>query len=110
MLSARAGKQDWYTSFNFAAAMNARGGPGIVLASIAFDEYQRALDLNLLSVVAMCTAAVPSMQTSGWGRIVGITSVTVRQPSTALILSNTARAGATAFLKTLALEVGRHAE
>jgi 3-oxoacyl-[acyl-carrier protein] reductase len=55
----------------------------------------------------MCRAATPAMRAQGWGRIVGVTSVTVRQPSPTLILSNTARAGATAFLKTLALEIGR---
>ena len=45
------------------------------------------------------------MRERGWGRVVAITSVSVRQPIPNLILSNTARAGATAFLKTLALEV-----
>ncbi len=60
-----------------------------------------------MSVVAMCKAAVPEMQSRGWGRVVAITSVAVRQPMPTLILSNTARAGATGFLKTLALEVAR---
>ena len=69
------------------------------------DAYPAALDLNLMSVVAMCDAAVPGMRERGWGRVVAITSVSVRQPIANLILSNTARAGATAFLKTLALEV-----
>jgi 3-oxoacyl-[acyl-carrier protein] reductase len=45
------------------------------------------------------------MQERGWGRVVAITSISVRQPIGTLILSNTARAGATAFLKTLAREV-----
>lgn len=85
---------------------NAGGPPRGGFSDTSFDQYQPALELNLLSVVAMCTAAVPDMRASGWGRIVGITSVTVRQPSTTLILSNTARAGATAFLKSLALELG----
>jgi 3-oxoacyl-[acyl-carrier protein] reductase len=67
--------------------------------------YQPALQLNLLSIVAMCRAAVPEMQQRGWGRVAAITSVSVRQPIANLILSNTARAGATGFLKTLALEV-----
>ena len=53
----------------------------------------------------MCTAAVPAMAERGWGRVVAITSMSVRQPIPDLILSNTARAGATGFLKTLALEV-----
>ena len=71
----------------------------------ALDAYPRALQLNLLSTVAMCQAAVPAMQARGWGRVVAITSISVRQPIPGLILSNTARAGVTGFLKTLALEV-----
>ena len=58
-----------------------------------------------MSVVAMCKAAVPAMQERRWGRVVAITSLSVRQPMAELILSNTARAGATGFLKTLAREV-----
>jgi 3-oxoacyl-[acyl-carrier protein] reductase len=84
---------------------NAGGPPGGTFASTPLDEYERALHLNLLSTVAMCKAAVPPMQERGWGRVVAITSITVRQPVPTLILSNTARAGATGFLKTLALEV-----
>jgi 3-oxoacyl-[acyl-carrier protein] reductase len=45
------------------------------------------------------------MQERRWGRVVAITSLAVRQPYPELILSNTARAGATGFLKTLAREV-----
>ena len=45
------------------------------------------------------------MQAQQWGRVVAITSIAVRQPIPHLILSNTARAGVTGFLKTLAREV-----
>ena len=82
------------------------GGPAPGnFASTDAEAYPDALDLNLMSVVAMCKAAVPAMQERGWGRVVAITSISVRQPIPHLILSNTARAGATAFLKTLATEV-----
>ena len=84
---------------------NAGGPPPGNFASTPLERYAPALDLNLMSVVAMCTAAVPAMVDQGWGRVVAITSSTVRQPAPNLILSNTARAGATAFLKTLASEV-----
>jgi len=84
---------------------NAGGPPSGTFASTAYEAYQTALDLNLLSVVAMCQAAVPAMVAQGWGRVLAITSVSVRQPIPHLILSNTARAGVTGFLKTLALEV-----
>ncbi|MCX7621274.1 MAG: SDR family oxidoreductase [Acidimicrobiales bacterium] len=84
---------------------NAGGPPPGTFASTDLDAYPAALEQNLLSVVAMCKAAVPGMQAQRWGRVVAITSVTVRQPISDLILSTTARAGATGFLKTLALEV-----
>jgi 3-oxoacyl-[acyl-carrier protein] reductase len=86
---------------------NAGGPPAGRFATTDLDAYTPALALNLLSVVAMCRAAVPAMQEAGWGRVVAITSSTVRQPSPDLILSNTARAGATAFLKTVAREVAK---
>lgn len=70
-------------------------------------EYARAFALNALSTIAMCREAVPGMQAQRWGRVVAITSISVRQPIPNLILSNTARAGVTGFLKTLAREVAR---
>ncbi|MFC6886783.1 MULTISPECIES: SDR family oxidoreductase [Actinomadura] len=84
---------------------NAGGPPPGGFASTPVDAYGAALDLNLISVVAMCKAAVPAMRERRWGRVVAITSLSVRQPIGNLILSNTARAGATGFLKTLAREV-----
>lgn len=84
---------------------NAGGPPAGTFASTPLDAYLPALQLNLLSTVAMCQAAVPAMAERGWGRVVAITSASVRQPIPSLILSNTARAGVTGFLKTLSLEV-----
>jgi 3-oxoacyl-[acyl-carrier protein] reductase len=84
---------------------NAGGPPPGTFASTPLESYAPALDLNLLSVVAMCRAAVPEMRQRGFGRVVAITSLAVRQPYAGLILSNTARAGVTGFLKTLAREV-----
>jgi 3-oxoacyl-[acyl-carrier protein] reductase len=79
-------------------------GPGTVLQTPA-EAYQEALNRSLLAVVEMCTAAVPGMRDRRWGRIVAITSLGVRQPYPNLAPSNTARAGATGFLRTLAREV-----
>ncbi len=86
---------------------NGGGPPPGTFASTALDAYPGALELSLTSVVAMCKGAVPAMQERGWGRIVAITSIAVRQPIANLILSNTARAGVTGFLKTLAREVAK---
>ena len=84
---------------------NAGGPPAGNFATTEVDAYAGAIALDLMSVVAMCKAAVPGFQERGWGRVVAITSLAVRQPYPELILSNTARAGTTGFLKTLAREV-----
>ena len=84
---------------------NAGGPPPGTFASTDLDAYTAALDLNLLPTVAMCKRLVPGMQQRGFGRVVAITSIAVREPIDVLILSNTARAGLTAFLKTTAREV-----
>jgi 3-oxoacyl-[acyl-carrier protein] reductase len=84
---------------------NAGGPPPGTFATTDADDFVPALEVNLLSIVAMCKRAVPPMQQRKWGRVVAITSIAVRQPIAELILSNTARAGVTGFLKSLALEV-----
>jgi 3-oxoacyl-[acyl-carrier protein] reductase len=86
---------------------NAPGPPPGNFDSVPLDQYDPAFVLNCLSTVAMCMAAVPAMRQQGWGRVVAITSIAVRQPIPDLILSNTARAGVTGFLKTVAREVAR---
>lgn len=74
-------------------------------SSLTVEDYVPAVEQSLLATVAMCHAAVPSMRQRKWGRVVAITSIAVRQPIANLMLSNTARAGLTGFLKTLAREV-----
>ena len=84
---------------------NAGGPPPGTFASTELDRYREAFELNCMSTIVMCHEAVPGMQAQRWGRVLAITSVAVRQPIPTLILSNTARAGLTGFLKTLAREV-----
>lgn len=84
---------------------NGGGPPPGTFASTDLPLYSKAIEQNCLAVIAMCIEAVPAMQAQGWGRVLAITSVSVRQPIATLILSNTARAGVTGFLKTLAREV-----
>ncbi len=84
---------------------NAGGPPPGNFSTTDVSAYMSALELNLISVVAMCKEAVPGMQKREWGRVLAITSISVRQPLPNIMLSNTARSGATGFLKTLALEI-----
>jgi len=80
---------------------NAGGPPAGDAESFDVEEYEKAIKLNLLSTVRLCHAVVPYMKSNKWGRIVAVTSVSVKQPLNNLILSNTARAGVTGYLKTL---------
>jgi 3-oxoacyl-[acyl-carrier protein] reductase len=84
---------------------NAGGPPGGTATSASIDDYRSAIELNLLSTIAMCLAAAPAMRNQHWGRILAITSIGVRQPIPFLAASVTARTGVTGFLKTLAAEV-----
>lgn len=84
---------------------NAGGPPPGTFASTEMDGYRAALDLNLLSTIAMCRVAVPAMTERGWGRVVAITSSGAKSPIPFLVASSTARAAVTSFLKVLATEV-----
>jgi 3-oxoacyl-[acyl-carrier protein] reductase len=85
--------------------LNAGGPPAGDFAHTTIDQYLDAFELNCRGAIAMCYDAVPAMREQRWGRVVAITSIAVRQPIPNLILSNTARAGLTGFLRTLAREV-----
>ncbi len=95
------------------ATVAAFGGVDIVVANAAGPPPARALDVddaqleaalnaNLLSAVRLTREAVPHMRGSGWGRICYITSYSVVQPVPTLALSNTARNGLWAWVKTAA--------
>ncbi len=84
---------------------NGGGPPTGTFATTDLDAYRKAFEGNAIATIAMCQAAIPEMQARKWGRVVAITSVVVKMPAQYLILSNTARAGLTAFLKTTATAV-----
>jgi len=84
---------------------NAGGPPPGTFRSTDLSAYRTALDLNLMSTIAMCRSAVPAMCDAGWGRVVAITSIGARQPIGQLAASTVARTAVTGFLKVLATEV-----
>jgi 3-oxoacyl-[acyl-carrier protein] reductase len=86
---------------------NSGGPPAGLFDDFTTDHYRAALELNLLSTINLCRAAVPGMRERGWGRIVAVTSIAAKQPIDDLILSNTARAGVLGFTKTLSRQVAR---
>ncbi len=83
------------------------GGPKPGMASeFGVEDYREAVELNLLSSIAMTTAVLPHMRDAGWGRLLYVTSVAVKQPIPHLALSNTARAGVLGYAKSLVHDLG----
>jgi len=85
---------------------NTGGPPAGPFESHDAEAWRRAVEQNLDSVVNLCRAVLPDMKAAGFGRIVNVTSIAVKQPVDGLILSNSVRAAVTGFAKTLANEVG----
>ncbi len=83
---------------------NTGGPPPMRLPATTAAIWKDALEQILLSTVHLVRAAVPGMRERGWGRIVAIASVSVKQPVPDIILSNTARSGVAGFIKSVADE------
>lgn len=84
------------------------GGPKTgTFDSLSDDDWRAAVDLTLLSVVRLCCEVLPHMRKRGGGRIINITSVSVKQPIDNLMLSNALRAAVIGFSKTLATELAK---
>ncbi len=84
---------------------NAGGPPTGLPSEVGDDAWLEAYELTLMSAVRLARSTLPAMRAAGWGRILNVTSLSVREPVRNLTLSNAMRAGLTAFAKTLALEV-----
>lgn len=84
---------------------NAGGPPATVFADTDLDMFRQAFEQNALSAIRLARFVLPGMIERKWGRIVNITSVSVKQPIEGLLLSNTIRAGLTGWAKTVSTEV-----
>lgn len=73
--------------------------------STSIDAWQTGFDLTLMSAVRLVAAALPHLKRSNQGRIVFITSISVRQPLPNIVLSNALRGGVTGLAKTLSREL-----
>ncbi|HET9181257.1 MAG TPA: SDR family oxidoreductase [Candidatus Angelobacter sp.] len=86
---------------------NAGGPPAKSFLSVSLEEWRKAVEMNFMSVVHFARAVIPYMQRHRWGRIITITSVTVKQPVEALVMSNAVRAGVVGLVKSLSNEFGK---
>ena len=83
---------------------NAGGPPAKMFFATTTEEWHRALEMNFMSTIHFARAVLPWMQKNHWGRLVTITSMTVRQPVPDLIYSNAVRAGVVGLVKSLSNE------
>lgn len=84
---------------------NAGGPPPGLWSDWAREDFIKALDANMLAPIALMQAALPGMMARRWGRVVNITSRSVKAPLPRLGLSNTARTGLTGFVAGTARQV-----
>ena len=88
---------------------NAGGPPAGFFDQFDDAAWERAFNLTLMSTVRLIRAALPGMRAAGWGRIVNITSITVKQPIDELLLSNAIRPGIIGLSRTLATQLAKDA-
>ena len=84
---------------------NAGGPPAGQFLSMTDEQWEKAFEQNLMSLVRLVNAAVPEMKKNNWGRIVTIASSSIKQPIPNLVLSNALRAGVWGLAKTLSREL-----
>ncbi|MCL4511613.1 MAG: SDR family oxidoreductase [Bacteroidetes bacterium] len=87
---------------------NAGGPPAGSFSDFNDEQWLNAVELNLMSTVRLIRKATPIMQKQKWGRIVNITSLTVKQPADNLLLSNSVRAAIIGFAKTISRDLAPH--
>jgi len=87
---------------------NAGGPPPGLWSDWGREDFIAALDANMLTPIALMTALLPGMIGRGWGRVVNITSQSVKAPIPALGLSNAARTGLTGYVAGTARQVAPH--
>ncbi len=88
--------------------INSGGPPSGGFLDFSITEWRNAIDLNLFSTLYLCKETLPHMIKQSYGRVIMLTSISVKQPMNGLILSNVARAGVTGLAKSLANEFGKN--
>jgi 3-oxoacyl-[acyl-carrier protein] reductase len=86
---------------------NTGGPPSAPFETLTDADWQAAIDSLLLSAVRLSRAVLPHMRQRGGGRIIHVTSISVKQPIEGLVLSNALRGAVAGLSKTLALELAR---
>ncbi|HXH51040.1 MAG TPA: SDR family oxidoreductase [Terriglobia bacterium] len=86
---------------------NAGGPPSKPFSDTTVEDWQAGVNLNLMSTLYFVREVLPLMQKRKWGRLVTITSASVKQPIDNLVLSNSVRSAVSGLVKTLSNEYGK---
>jgi 3-oxoacyl-[acyl-carrier protein] reductase len=86
---------------------NAGGPPAKPFAETTVEDWQAGVNLNLMSTLYFVREVLPLMQKRKWGRLIAITSASVKQPIDNLVLSNSVRSAVSGLVKTLSNEYGK---
>ena len=87
---------------------NTGGPPPSTFEQISDEDWQNAFNSTMMSAIRLSRAVVPNMKKNKWGRIINISSVSVKTPVNGLFLSNSLRMGVLGWAKALADEVAAH--
>jgi len=85
---------------------NSGGPPSGRFEDVAEDDWKKACQLTLMSVVRLTRAVIPSMRKQKWGRIIHLVSISAKQPIQGLLLSNALRPAVLGLTKSLSQELG----
>ncbi|MFD0690626.1 SDR family NAD(P)-dependent oxidoreductase [Actinomadura fibrosa] len=85
---------------------NGAGPPGGPTGAFGPDDYRAAVELGMIAHIGLVQAALPHLRAAGWGRILMVTSETIRDLIPRFALSGIARSGLVGYAKTLVHELG----
>jgi len=86
---------------------NAGGPPAKPFSETTVEDWQAGVNLNLMSTLYFVREVLPLMQKRKWGRLITITSASVKQPIDNLVLSNSVRSAVSGLMKSLSNEYGK---
>lgn len=87
---------------------NAGGPPTGHITTMTDEEWEKGVQLTLMSAVRLCREVLPGMEKQKWGRVVTIVSIVAKQPINELLISSTLRPGILGLMKVLSNQYAQH--
>jgi len=100
--------EDYYNNHVDILVNNSGGPPAGNTLNFTDEDWRKAIESNLLSVIRLSSMVVAGMKSKEWGRIINLTTLLAKEPAVGMVLSNVTRAGVAAYSKTISKELGEH--